>query len=209
MKKGKHSESAYISITVKPKNSWNEKVSAIRKSGIRKARLLRQKGHKFHLETLGPREVQGGDTVPLAGVEIKLDWKVETKIQMVNSANDMIANAYLVGSLDPAFPTVLKSIIEGTGLYEHGIGEFFVMYGKFEQKYQLGKQETTRAKMLELINGDKQHLRPYTGRRKTCLEPLPLAVRNILSHAGNNPNKLEPDDLRASIDLLRSWVNPK
>ena len=203
------SETADISITVKPKDSWDEKVSSIRKSGIRKARELRQKGHKFHMEILGPREVQGGDSVPLAGVEIKLDWKVETKIQMVNSANNMIENAYLVGSLDPALPTVLKSIIEGTGLYEYGIGEFFLLCGKFEQKYQLGNQESTRAKMLELVKGDKQCLRPYINRGKTRLEPLPLAVRNILSHAGNNPNKFEPGELRASIDLLRSWVAHK
>ena len=206
MNKGKNSVSADINITVKPKNSWDERISAIRASGIRKAKKIRKQGHKFHVEILGPREVQGGDTVPLAGVKIKLDWKVETKIQMVNSANDMITNAYLVGSLDPAFPTVLRSIIEGTGLYEHGIGEFFLLYGKFEQKYQLGNQKKTKAKMLTLMKGDKRHLKPYINRGQTSLEPLPFAVRNIVSHAGNNPNKIEIEELRASVDLLRSWV---
>ena len=200
------SETADIKITVKPKDSWDEKISAIRRAGIRRAKELRQKGHKFHVEILGPREVQGGDSVPLAGVEIKLDWKVETKIQMVKCANDMIANAYTIGSLDPAFPTVLKSIIEGTGLYEHGIGEFFLLYGKFEQKYQLKNQNSTRAKMLTMLEGNNQFLKPYTSRGKTRLEPLPLAVRNIVSHPRNNPNKFESEELRASIDLLRSWV---
>lgn len=200
------SETAHVNVNVKSRESWDEKVSAIRKTGIRKAKRLRKQGHKFHLEILGPREVQGGDSVPLAGVEIKLDWKIETKIQMVKSANEMIENAYIVDSLDPAFPTVLKSIIEGTGLYEYGIGEFFLLYGKFEQKYQLNSQKSVRAKMLELVKVDKQFLRPYTMRGEKRLEPLPLAVRNILSHAGNNPNKFEPRELRASIDLLRSWL---
>ena len=51
---------------------------------------------------------------------------------MVESAKDMITNAYILDSLDSTFPAVLKSIIEGTGLYEYSIGEFFQLYGKFE-----------------------------------------------------------------------------
>ena len=44
---------------------------------------------------------------------------------MVESARDLITNAYIVDSLDPVFPTVLKSIIEGKGLYAHSMGSFF------------------------------------------------------------------------------------
>ena len=62
--------------------------------------------------------------------------------------------------------------------------------------------------MLELLKGNRRFLKPYTHRGKTSDEPLPYAVRNILSHAGKNPNKLDRqgDDLRTSIDLLKSWV---
>ena len=208
MKKGKNSVSADINITVQSKNSWDEKISVIRASGLRKAKEIRKKGCKFHVEILGPREVQGGDSVRLAGVMITLDWKVETRIKLVEIANEIITNSYLIGSLDPALPTVLKSIIEGKGLYEHGIGEFFLLYGRFEQKHGLHKGQEIRAKMLELLKGDRRFLKSYTHRGKTIDEPLPYAVRNILSHVGNNPNKLDRqgDDLRTSIDLLKSWV---
>ena len=120
----------------------------------------------------------------------------------------MIANAYLIDSLDPAFPVVLKSLIEGRGLYEHGIGEFFLLYGQFQEKHQLSKGKETRDKMLELLKGDKRHLKPYRHRRRTSDVPLPYAVRNILSHVGNNTNKLDHQgiELRTSIDLLKSWV---
>ena len=208
MRKGTISESADVGITVKSEHSWDEKVSAVRKSGIHMARELRQRGHKFHAEILAPGEMRGGDAVPLAGVMIELDWKVETKIQMVKSANEMITNAYLIGALDPAMPTVLTAVIEGTGLVEHGIGEFFLLYGQFEHKYQAGVGKIAREKMLKLLNGDKRYLKPYTERGKTRLEPLPLAVRNILSHVGKNPNRLEEGELRTSIDLLKSWMAP-
>ena len=56
MVKGKISESAHLSITVKPTHLWDEKISSIRKSGVRKAKELRKQGKKFHVEILGPRE---------------------------------------------------------------------------------------------------------------------------------------------------------
>ena len=116
MGKRPHSETAEFRITVSPKESWEKKVSSIRESGARMEKNLREKGHRIHVEILGPREVQGGDAVPVSGVEIKLDWKIETRIQLVEAANSMIAKAYLIDSLDPALPAVLASVIEGKGL---------------------------------------------------------------------------------------------
>ena len=72
--------------------------------------------------------------MPVYGVEIALDWKIETRIKLIEAANSMISNAYLIGTLDPAFPAVLGSIIEGKGLYEHGIGEFFPSIWKIRAK---------------------------------------------------------------------------
>ena len=122
----------------------------------------------------------------------------------------MITKAYMLDSLDPAFPTVLRSIIEGKGLYEYSIGEFFQLYGRFEGKYQLAKGNDTRDKMEALVNGDKRYLKSYQEHGKSFQYPLPYAVRNILAHAGRNPNTLDPagKDLRTSIELLRSWVAP-
>ena len=111
----------------------------------------------------------------------------------------------------PAFPTALRSIIEGKGLYEYSIGEFFQLYVNFEGKYQLTKGNDTRNKMEALVNGDKKYLKPYQIHGKSLLSPLPYAVRNILAHAGHNPNTLDPEgkELRTSIELLRSWVAPE
>ena len=128
---------------------------------------------------------------------------------MVESAREMITNAYLIDSLDPAFPHVLGSIIEGKGLYEHSIGEFFELYGRFKEKYQLKKGSDTKDKMASLVKGDKRYLKQYKDRGKCYSVPMPYAVRNILAHAGTNPNTLdlEGKEIRTSIDLLRSWVS--
>ena len=129
---------------------------------------------------------------------------------MIELARDLITKSYFLGTLDQSFPTVLGSVIEGKGLYKHGIGEFFLLYGKFEQKYGLSNGKKTRAKMVDLVNGDRRNLKPYKERGKERLDPLPYAVRNILSHVGNNPNSLdrEGSDLKTSIELLKSWVDP-
>ena len=101
---------------------------------------------------------------------------------MVESARDSITKAHMLGSLDPGFLTVLAAIIEGKSLYEHSVGEFFQLYGKFEGKYQLTNQKKTKAKMEALVNGDKRYLKPYLEHGKSYLYPLPYAVRNILAH---------------------------
>ena len=127
---------------------------------------------------------------------------------MVESATDMITNAYIIGALDPAFPTVLASIIEGKGLYEHNIGEFFQLYGKFEEMYQTHGPKT-KIVMEDLVNGDDRYLKPYKGRGNCDLHPLPYAVRNILAHTGRNSNTLDHEgkELKISIELLRSWTD--
>ena len=140
------SESAKVTVTVIPKHSWDEKMTAIKKGGIRMAKEMREQGHKFGVEILAPREVRGGDSVPLSGIIIGLDWKIATKLEMVESARDLITKAYMLGSLDSALPTVLTSVIKGKGLYEYGIGEFFLLYGKFQQQYRLTDKDT-RTKM--------------------------------------------------------------
>ena len=185
-------------------------MSAVKENGIRMAKHMREQDKRFVVEILAPQEVKGGDTVPLSAVVIHLDWKIATRLKMVESARDLITNAYIVDSLDPVFPTVLKSIIEGKGLYAHSIGEFFQLYGKFEGKYQLTNGTDTKDKMESLVNGDARYLKPYKVYGKSLPYPLPYAVRNILAHTGQNPNTLDGEgkELRTSVELLRSWVTP-
>ena len=134
-------------------------MAAVKENGLRVAKDIGEQNLPFVVKPLAPKEVRGGDTIPLSGVVIKLDWQIATKLEMVESARDMITKAYMLDSLDPAFPTVLRSIIEGKGLYEYSIGEFFQLYGRFEGKYQLAKGNDTRDKMEALVNGDKRYLK--------------------------------------------------
>ena len=205
------SQSDEFSVTVKPKHEWDRKMTAIKEDGNRMAKLMREHDDRFIVKILAPKEVQGADTVPLSGVVIELDWRIAMRLEMIESARDMITQAYILGCLDRAFPTVLRSIIEGRGLYEHSIGEFFQLYGQFEGKYQLARGIETRDKMETLVNGDAKYLKPYQERGESHLYPLPYAVRNILAHTGHNPNTLDPEgkELGTSIELLRSWVGPE
>ena len=205
------SQTDEYSVTVTPELNWDRMISVIKRNGNRMARRMAEQDQRFIVRILAPKMVQSGDTVPLSGAVIDLDWKVAKRLEMVDSARDMISKAYLLGSLDRGFPTVLRSIIEGRGLYEHSIGEFFQLYGRFEGTYQLTRGSETRAKMDTLVNGDERYLKPYQERGESRLYPLPYAVRNILAHTGHNPNTLDPEgnELRTSVELLRSWVAQK
>ena len=194
-------------MTVRPKHSWDQKMAAVTEAGARVVQELQQKGHAFKVELLAPNEMDDHTPVPLAAVKLELDWKIATRLEMVEAARNIITSAFMLKSLDPGFPSVLAAIIEGRGLYEHGIGEFFLLYGKFEQKHRTSGTKT-RARMMKFVKGDPQYMKPYTERGKIIMEPLPYAVRNILAHTGTNSNTLDQNgsDLRKSIELLRSWL---
>ena len=189
---------------------WQGKKEEQRQAGVRISEDMRRKGHTFQAKILAPRHAPKDKAVfkefNVATVVIKRDWKIATKLAMVEDANNLITKAYMTDSLDAAFPLILTSVIEEKGLYEYSIGEFFLLYGRFEQKYNLSKGKQTKEKMEELLNGEKNFMKEYTEHGKIDSVPLPYAVRNILSHIGKNPNTVEVHELRASIDLLRSWV---
>ena len=186
----------------------NSITARLKEEGTRIAKQMRRQNRRFVPRILAPREVDGGDTIPLRAVFVKSDWKIAARLEMVESATDMITNAYIIDALDPAFPTVLASIIEGKGLYEHNIGEFFQLYGKFEGIYQTQRTKTKTA-MEALVNGDNRYLKLYREGIKCNPHPLPYAVRNILAHTGHNPNTLDHEgkELEISIELLRSWTD--
>ncbi len=200
-------ETLGVSVTVRPDDWWDQHLASIRCEGLRLAKEYRRCGHHFHLENLTLRQVRGGDTVQLTAAKIELDWKIATKLEIVEAARDVIEKSYTLGSLDPALQTILVSVIEEKGLYEHNIGEFFLLYGRFEQKYGVFAGTETRKKMYKLIQGEIKFLKLYKERGKENLVPLPYAVRNILTHV-NNSNTLDREgkELGASIKLLKSWL---
>ena len=180
--------------------------SRIRREGPQLAEELRKKGEKFNVKTLASqKKVNGGDTVHLSGVTIGLDWKIAAKHELVEIATEFISKADIIDSLDPALPSILKSAIEGKGLYQYGIGEFFLLYGRFEQKYQVSRWDA-RQKMVKMANGKAKSFKQVKDRNGPRLDPLPYAVKNILSHIGNSPDTLDTEELRNSIDLLKGWV---
>ena len=217
------SASDSFKVKVKSDEEWAEIMSDTRDEGNRMAKQLQEQGKPFIVRILAPREMKGGDTIPLGGAIFPINWKTPKRLAMVESARDFISNAYKVDSLVPGLRTALKSVIEGKDLYEHNIGEFFDLYGQFQGKFLEGKYlewqyqrevgSKTRAKMETLVDGDRTYLKPMKvlrkgGKVEEELQPLPYAVRNILAHVATDQNKLDEDgeELRASIDLLKSWV---
>jgi len=201
------SESGSLTVTVIGEHAWSERKAAIAAEGERKAKELREAGHAFKVEILAPNELDDQTPVRLAAVNLDLDWKLAIRLKMVEDARNLLTKAVMVEALDPSLPPILSAIIEGKGLYEHGIGEFFLLYGRFEQKHGTSGKKTCEA-MLELVNGCRDHMKLYVERGKERLDPLPFAVRNILAHSGTNPNTLDKEglELRTSIELLQAWL---
>ena len=189
-----------------PQESWDGMMERIRQEGIRMAEEQREQGKSFKVAILAPRQVQGGAKVRMMGVTFALDWKMSTRLEMIELARDLITKSYVLDELDFSLLIVLGTIIEGKSLYEHSIGEFFELYGRFEQEHKT-KGPKTKAKMMDLVDGDSRYLKDIiTEGGKVFEQPLPYGVRNILAHKGTDPNTLEKDDIRTSIELLESWV---
>ena len=196
-------------IKIFPKEEWQNKLIKIKENSNKFTNENFDKDELLKIEILAPKEICEKDTVPLYSVILEQHNKdsVYVQYEMIKSAREFISNAYIIGSLDPALPKVLGSIIESKGLYENNIGEFFLLYGKFEQKFQV-QGNKTRKKMQGLIQNDQQYMKSCRHQGKNQMQPLPYAVRNILAHKGTNPNTLDKDgmELRTSIELLRKWV---
>ncbi len=203
-----YSASGSVQVTIRPAHEWAEKMAVVKKAGNDAATRMRAAGRKFDVELLAPTEVREQDKVPHSAVFLYPDWRIAIRREMVEPARKLIGQAYTIGSLDPALPTVLSAVIQGKSLYEYGIGEFFELFGEFQGRYELADQEEIRDKMTALVNGDRRYLKNYTRKGKTRLHPLPLAVRNTLAHPENKANTLDREgkELRTSIELLRSWL---
>ena len=188
-------------------DDWSERIADLQRRGRRMAKEYRRRGKSFITKALAPAMVYPGDKIQLSAAVIKLDWKMAAKLEMVEAAKDILTKSSILGSLDPALSTILTAVIEEKGLYQHNIGEFFLLYGQFEQKYGVFSGKKTLEKMEALIQEKKKFLKLYKDYDKETLVPLPYAVRNILSHS-KNPNKLDEKgkDIENSIELLKLWL---
>ena len=205
-----HSETADAPTVAVSADQWKKKMATLKKRGAQAVQRMKSQGRTFQARVLGPLEVpkerfESGEYT-LVAVPIDRDWKLPTKLAMVRDANNLLTNAYKIGTLDNALPIALGAVIEGKGLYQYSIGEFFLLYGRFEQKYEVRKGPEVEARMNDLLQGNEQGLKDYVQGGKTKRVPLPYAVRNILAHVGHNPNKVTVEELRVAVELLKSWV---
>ena len=212
MKQKTYTETANFGFTVMPPDSWQKKLLEIRRQGLAKSADLRNEGRAFCVEILGSREVPT-TAVPLSAALLDLDWRLAAKLEMAESARDFITNACALDCLDGALPTVLKAIIEGRGLYEYSIGEFFLLYGKFEQKHNT-QGRRTREKMEELVGGDNQHMKSYIDHGNTQVAPLPYVVsvcqKTPLSELSCHdpphfPRQLQPNFVQEDASDRSGW----
>lgn len=205
-----HRENADAPTVEVSMDQWKKKIATLKKRGEQAVQRMKSQGRTFQARVLGPLEVpkerfESGEYT-LVAVPIDRDWKLPTKLEMVRDANNLLTNAYKIGALDHALPVALGAAIKGEGIYQYSIGEFFLLYGRFEQKYNVRNDSEVKAQMDDLLQGNEQGLRDYIQGGKTRRVPLPYAVRNILAHVGHNTNKTTVEELRAAVVLLRSWV---
>ena len=205
-----HSENADAPTVAVSADQWKKRMATLKKRGAQAVRRMKSQGRTFQARVLGPLEVpkerfESGEYT-LVAVPIDRDWKLPTKLEMVRDANNLLTNAYKIGALDHALPIALGAAIKGEGLYKYSMGEFFLLYGRFEQKYEVRKGPEVEARMNDLLQGNEQGLKDYVQGGKTKRVPLPYAVRNILAHVGRNPNQVTVEELRVAVELLKSWV---
>ena len=157
---------------------------------------------------LHPRVTLGLE-IHFTAIGIPDDDKAPVRRKMVELARDLITEVHMLSYPGEAtLCHIMANVIEGRDIYKDGVGEFFELYGRFEQKYGTTGKET-ETKMKELIDGNMEDMKDYQGNRgETWYAPYPYVVRNVLAHQGTNPNQLdvEGNDLRKSIDLLREWI---
>lgn len=62
-------------------------------------------------------------------------------------------------------------------MLEHGIGEFCLLYGRFEERYQVSSVKT-REKMFEILGDNKVDLKVYQerGKKKNIHCHMPLEI---------------------------------
>lgn len=157
------------------------------------------------------QHANSGEQLQLYGAIIKRDGQQGKKLKFAKMCNEFLTKAHDLGIPVSVLTLILGSLVEGKGVHVDSVGEFFQLYGRLEQK--IGIQDYDRQKVIEkwmrnaLGSHYQAHLRTYKRAGKTYQTPLPLFVRNVLTHNGTNPcNKLEEGDLSGAIKLLRNWV---
>ncbi len=110
-------EYGYAPTVFVPVEQWKEKMATLKRDGEQFVQEIRGQRHPFQVRVLGPREApddapQRGE-VSLTAVVIEQDWKAQTKLAMVEDANNFLTKAYQIGVLSAGVSQILKTVIEG------------------------------------------------------------------------------------------------
>lgn len=195
-------------INLISQDEWDRKVAVVRQKGERFAKEMHSQGKPFKIAHLGPKEFPKDAGFQLHPLTIQHDWKAVTKLEMVKDANNFLAKARQIDIFHPDVVASLRSVLEENPLPMHSIGEFFILYGRFQQEYGLSTSERTKNKMEELMKGGEVHRKEYEedGQNKTA--PLPYFARNFLAHLGTDKNKFLPEELDRAKEMLAAWLHP-
>lgn len=203
-----------VEIQVIPFHEWEKHLAPMMEKSKRMEETMRQSGEEFYLRILAPKVIRGRkgeevgvqDQITLASVKAEFDDFVSIRDMMVDHAREIITLSLAIGINDPALPIALSALIEGKGLFEYNIGEFFLLYGRFEGSV---KSENLISEMEKLVGDDESLKRPVRDRDGVKSRPLPYVVRQTLAHfGGGNPDwkSVSREDVQQSIDLLKQWL---
>ena len=137
-----------------PVERWKEKMATLKKEGEQAAEEMQSQGRPFR-ESSPKRRPDSSEIreLNLVAVVIERDWKV----QAIPRMQIIFSKAYNIGAL-AALSSILGRVIEENVSCTSTAGEFFFLYGRFEQKYRCSKSQQTRKKM-KLINGKKEFMK--------------------------------------------------
>ena len=188
--------------------SWKAKRVKIKKNSKIMANRFRKQDKviSFHGREIVPcilasNAGKGGKETRLRVTHLELDWKISKKIDLMKDVKRVFTKLEEIDLLDRGLPVIFGDVLEGKGLYHHSIGEFFELYGKFEERHDTEHSATKTRLDKEMERLGKTDERYYKNKRfiengavDVCPEPLPYGVRNILAHQGTEKlNYLDPD----------------
>lgn len=223
-----------VPVRLVPVEEWENSRNEIKEQGRMIATLKREQGEILGLESgrevlpsiLCSKEGPGGIETQLAAVMLDVNgdkgWKLSKKVELVEDINNVLAKLELIDLLYPQLPIILGAVLEEKGLAQYSIGEFWLLYGKFEERTknepgktddkirkrleESGRTDETNTKFYKL----KKDVIPETNEIIEKPQPLPYVVRNILGHIGTDKagNTLNSDELKNAIQLLNELLAP-
>ena len=153
--------------------------------GIGPIRTLKGRRERLDMEV--------GKYVEVQLVQIPKDGQQGAKLKLIKLSNDMLHQAYKMGLPIAGLAGVLGSVVKERGMYFDSIGEFFQLFGRFEQMLGLAdgynQGQIDHAMKAKLGNDFVQHSRKYVRAENESLMPLPLYVRNVAGAPGNKSGK--------------------